>query len=408
MNFEYFIARHIAPDKSENYAKPVVRISFISIALGLALMIISIAVVIGFKNSISAKIIGFTSHLQIVPFDNNESIEEKPIQIDEDLLNELKTFEGITHVQLTGKKAAVLKTEDQIQGIVFKGIGTDYDTDFLSNSLVSGRLPAISESGRTDEVIISQKLSDLLEVSVDDDLRAWFIAGESAQARGRKFVITGIYKTSLEEFDNRFIIGDLKHVQRLNGWDENQVGSIELFIDDFEQVRDIGFALHRAIPFDLRVVTVLDEYPQIFNWLDLLDMNVAVILILMVLVAAITMISTLLILIIERTNMVGVLKALGATNQSIRKIFIYKAGYIILRGMIWGNVIGLTFDFIQLNFQLIKLSPEDYYVDYVPVEINWLYFLLLNLGTLSVCLAMLIAPSVYISRIVPARALRYE
>ena len=408
MNFEYFIARHIAPDKSENYAKPVVRISFISIALGLALMIISIAVVIGFKNSISAKIIGFTSHLQIVPFDNNESIEEKPIQINEELINELKSFEGVTHVQLTGKKAAVLKTEDQIQGIIFKGIGTDYDTEYLSNSLVSGRLPAISESERTDEIIISQKLADLLEISLDDNLRAWFIAGESAQARGRKFVITGIYKTSLEEFDNRFIIGDLKHIQRLNGWEENQVGSIEIFIDDPEQIRDIGFALHRAIPFDLRVVTVLDEYPQIFNWLDLLDMNVAVILILMVLVAAITMISTLLILIIERTNMVGVLKALGATNRSIRKIFIYKAGYIILRGMIWGNVIGLAFYFIQLNFRLIKLSPEDYYVDYVPVELNWLYFLLLNLGTLSVCLAMLIAPSVYISRIVPARALRYE
>ena len=225
MNFEYFIARHIAPDKSENYAKPVVRISFISIALGLALMIISIAVVIGFKNSISAKIIGFTSHLQIIPYDNNESIEEKPIQIDEDLLNRLKTFEGITHVQLTAKKAAVLKTEDQIQGIVFKGIGADYQTEFLSNSMVSGRLPEISDSERTDEVIVSQKLADLLEISVGDDLRAWFIAGESAQARGRKFVITGIYKTSLEEFDNRFIIGDLKHVQRLNGWKENHSNS---------------------------------------------------------------------------------------------------------------------------------------------------------------------------------------
>ena len=408
MNFEYFIAKHISAGKSDQYAKPVVRISYVSIALGLALMIISVSVVIGFKRSISDKIIGFASHLQITPFDNNESLEEKPITIDDELLHQLKAHPNITHIQFAAKKAAVLKTDEQIQGIVFKGIGTNYDTAFLHGSLVAGRMPDIPDSKRTDEVLISTKLAKNLKVGLNDDLRAWFIAGDKAQARGRKFKVSGIYKTSLEDFDNVFVIGDLRQIQKLNKWEPNQVGSIELMINDPEQMRDIAFDLYRAIPFNLRIQTVIDEYPQIFNWLDLLDVNVVVILTLMILVAAITMISTLLILIIERTNMVGVLKALGANNRSIRKIFLYKAAYIIFKGILWGNILGLAFYFIQHQFRLIKLSPENYYVDYVPVELSLLYLVLLNAGTILVCLSMLIAPSYYITRIVPSKALRYE
>jgi lipoprotein-releasing system permease protein len=408
LNFEYFIARHIAPDKSENYAKPVVRISFVSIALGLALMIVSIAVVVGFKNSISAKIIGFTAHLQIVPFDNNESAEETPLTADTLLLQKLRSQKDIVHVQLTARKAAVLKTGDQIQGVVLKGIGPDYRTDFLEESLIEGRLPDVFAENRTDEVMVSQYLADLLHLKPGDDLRAWFITGEEARARGRKFVISGIYKTSLEEFDSRFIIGDIRHIRRLNGWGNDQAGSIEVYLNDEDHLRETALELHRTTPYDMRVLTVLDEYPQIFNWLELLDMNVIVILVLLVSVSAITMISTLLVLIIERTRMVGLLKALGAENGSIRRIFLYKAGYIILRGMIWGNLIGLAFYFLQYHFRIIGLSPEDYYVDYVPVELNWLYWVLLNIGTLAICLLMLIAPSVYISRVIPARALRYE
>jgi len=408
LNFEYFIAKHISAGKSDQYAKPVIRISYISIALGLALMIISVSIVIGFKRSISDKIIGFASHLQITPFDNNESLEEKPITLEAGLLDQLKVHPNITHIQFAAKKAAVLKTNEQIQGIVFKGIEANYDTLFLHENLVAGRLPDIANSDQTDEVIISVKLANSLKVGLNDDLRAWFVAGEKAQARGRKFKVSGIYKTSLEDFDNVFVIGDLGQIQKLNKWEPNQVGSIELMINDPEHMRDIAFDLYRAIPFNLRIQTVIDEYPQIFNWLDLLDVNVVVILTLMILVAAITMISTLLILIIERTNMVGVLKALGANNRSIRKIFLYKAAYIIFRGMLWGNIIGLLFYFTQYHFRFVKLSPENYYVDYVPVELSLLYFVLLNLGTLIVCLSMLIAPSYYITRIVPSKALRYE
>jgi lipoprotein-releasing system permease protein len=408
LNFEYFIAKQISPGKSDNYAKPVVRISYVSIALGLALMIISVSIVIGFKRSISDKIIGFTSHLQITPFDNNESMEERPVTVSQELLNKLNANKHITHIQLSAKKAAVVKTDKQIQGVVFKGVGSDIDTVFLSESLVQGRLPNFGGNAQTDEVLISEKLSKKLEVKVGDDLRAWFVSGNKSQARGRKFKVSGLYNTSLEDFDNVFVIGDLKHVQKLNNWEASQVGTIELMVDDSEHLRDIAFEMYTALPYDLRIATVMDQYPQIYNWLELLDVNVVVILVLMVVVAAITMISTLLILIMERTNMVGVLKALGANNWSVMKIFLYKAAYIVFRGMFWGNVLGLGFYFLQYYFRFVKLSPENYYVDYVPVELSLVFFLALNIGTFLVCLLMLIGPSLYITRIVPSKALRYE
>lgn len=370
-------------------------------------MIISIAVAVGFKNSISSKIIGFTSHIQIIPFDNNVSLEERPITVDWDLINKLAAISNISHIQFSAKKAGVVKTDNQMQGVVFKGIGENFDRTFLQSQMVSGKFPEYGEK-RNDEVLISRILSNKLNIHIGDDLRTWFIGGNNSAARGRKFKVAGLYDTSLEEFDNVYIIGDIRHVQRLNDWEANQVGSIEISVADPKNLNDFAFDLYSLIPFDLRVVTVREEYPQIFNWLDLLDMNVIVILVLLVLVAAITMISTLLILILERTSMVGVLKSLGANNRSIQKIFLIKAGRIIIKGMLWGNIIGLGFLFIQSYFQIIQLSPENYYVNYVPVEINWIYLVLVNLGAFIVCSLMLIAPLFYISRIVPARALRYE
>ena len=405
MNFEYFIAKRIAPDKSENYARPVIRISYISIALGLALMIISVAVVVGFKHSVSSKIIGFTSDLQITAYSNNKSLEEQPVEMTDEVLSVLKNDPDVVHFQPVAIKAGVLKTEEQIQGIVFKGIGPGYDKSFIKEHLVEGSLPDLSGE-KTTEVLISQKIADKLNLKTGDDLRAWFVTGNAA--RGRKFKVSGIYKTSLEEFDNAYIIGDIRQVQKLNNWTDNQVGSIEVTIKDHKKMREAGMRLNMALPYNLVVYTAMDQYPEIFNWLDLLDMNVAVILTLLILVSAITMISTLLVLIIERTSMVGVLKALGTRNSSIFKIFLYKAAYIILKGMFWGNIIGLAFYFIQLNFRIIGLSPEDYYVDYVPVELNPLYFVLLNVGAFVICVLMLIAPLFYINRIDPARALRYE
>jgi lipoprotein-releasing system permease protein len=302
----------------------------------------------------------------------------------------------------------VLKTEDQIQGIIFKGVGPDFDTTFLFNSLQQGVLPGLSEDFRTDDVVISSSLASRMKLKIGDPLRVWFINEEDQSARGRKFLVSGLYNTSLEEFDNSYIIGDIKHVQRLNNWSEDQVGKLELLVKDVNELEAIANSVYRQIPYNMTVSTVKDQYPQIFNWLDLLDMNVIVILTLLIIVASITMVSTLLIIIIERTNMVGVLKALGLNNRSIRKIFLYKASYIIFRGMFWGNIIGLAFYFIQSNFKLFRLNPENYYVDYVPVMMNVWHLVALNAGTFIICFLMLIIPSYYITRIIPSEALRYE
>jgi len=367
LNLEYFIAKRISSKTRDDFSKPVVKISYISIALGLSLMIISVAVVIGFKASISNKIIGFAAHMQIQGFSNYESIQEKPLLIDDAFVDYLRNRKDLKHIQFTAHKAGVLKTDDQIQGVVFKGVGVDFDTNFMHHSLVEGVLPIFNQNQRTDDVLISSTLSKKMKLDIGDPMRVWFINEEGQNARGRKFWISGIFNTSLKEFDNAFIVGDIKHV-----------------------------------------TTVKDQYPQIFDWLDLLDMNVIVILSLLILVASITMVSTLLIIIIERTNMVGVLKTLGFRNRSVRKIFLYKASYIIFRGMLWGNIIGLLFYIVQSKFQILRLDPENYYVDYVPVMLNVYHILALNAGTFGVCFLMLIIPSYYITRIVPSKALRYE
>ena len=408
MNLEYFIAGKISSRASDSFSKPAIQISYISIALGLALMIISVAIVIGFKHSISNKIIGFAADMQIEGFSNNESVSEKPLNKNDAFILGLTQRKDVKQVQFTAQKAGVLKTEGQINGVILKGIDTNYDTSFMHNSLVEGRMPVIREDKITNDVVISESLAGKMNLKVGDPVRVWFISENEQNARGRKFTVSGIYKTSIEEFDNVFIIGDIKHVQKLNNWTGDQVGKVEVMIKDFRKLDQVADNIYRKIPFNLTVVTVKTRYPQIFNWLDLLDMNVVVILTLLIVVAGITMVSTLLIIIIERTNMVGVLKALGMRNRSVRKIFLYKASYIILRGMIWGNVIGLSFYFLQDKFRLIKLNPVNYYVDYVPVELNLYYLLALNAGTFLICFLMLIVPSYYITRILPSKALRFE
>jgi lipoprotein-releasing system permease protein len=385
-----------------------VRISLISIALGLALMIISVAIVIGFKKSVSEKVMGFTSHIQLVPFDNNQALQGNPISVSEEFISKLLVNKKIDHVQLSAQKAGVIKTDNQIQGVILKGVDGNYDSSFLVSCIVAGSYPNLTDSVKNNELLISKNIAQKLNLEVGNNIRMWFIDEGDSRARGRKFNISGIYYTGMEEFDNMYIIGDLRHLQKLNNWKPDEVGSIEIMLNDIADINNTSFELYNDIPYNLSVITVYDEFPQIFNWLNLLDMNVIVILVLMIIVATITMVSTLLILIIERTSMVGLLKALGANSSSVRKIFLYQASGIIIKGMIWGNIIGLLFYFVQLNFRLIGLSPESYYVDYVPVELHWSYVFLLNLGTFLVSVLVLVIPSYYITRIVPAKALRYE
>jgi len=408
VNFEYYIAQRIKTGKIQRLSKPIVKISFISIALGLALMIISVAVVIGFKNSVSEKVMGVASHIQLVLFDNDPSLQGNPVTVTDDVMSQLLVNNKIAYIQFTAQKAGVIKTNDQIQGVVLKGVDSKYNSKFIIDNLIAGSYPDIGDSIKTDEVMISESIAKKLNIQVGDNLRMWFVDEDDARARGRKFSVVGIYNTGVEEFDNMYMIGDLRHIQKLNNWNSDEVGSIEIYLNDVDEIANTASELYNIIPYNITVETVYDTYPQIFNWLDLLDMNVIVILALMILVATITMVSTLLVLIIERTSMVGLLKALGSNNRSIRKIFLYKASGIILTGMLWGNIIGLAFYFIQLKYRLISLAPESYYVDYVPVELHLSDFILLNLGTFIVSVLVLIIPSYYITRIIPARALRYE
>ncbi len=407
MNFEWFIAKRIHAGNQSGYSAPMVRIAVISVALGLAVMIVSVAVVVGFKHSISAKVSGFAAPLKVVPYDRNNSYEEQPLTFSDSLLQSLKEVQGVTHVQITAQKGGVLKTDTQIQGVVLKGVGSDYDWTFLKKSLVQGRIPDVSGDKTSGEVLVSERLAKMLYLKTGDPVRIWFISG-TAGARGRKLVVSGIYRTSLEEFDNRYLIGDIRHIQKLNGWKPNQAGSIELLVADRKKIREVADKLYYSLPFDITVTTVMDEYPEIYNWLDLLDANVAVILVLMVLVAGITMVSTLFIMIIERTSMVGLLKALGAHDGSLRRIFLYKASAVIVKGMLFGNAVALLFYFLQEKFHLIKLDPVSYYVDYVPLEITVYQILLINAGAFAVSLLILVVPSYAILKITPSKALRYE
>ncbi len=407
-SFVYFIAKRISSKNAENLSGPVVRISEISIALGVVFMLLSISIVVGFQKSISDKVTGFTSHLQIIPFDNNESLESAPVETSGQFIQDLKNNPEVKHIQFSGRKAGVLKTEDQIQGVIFKGVDNTYDSAFLKDALLEGDYLKLNADATSNDVLISETLLKKLNLKIGDDIRLWFVQDGQTQPRGRKLNICGVYSTSLEEFDNNFVVGDLKHIRKLNGWTDNQAGAIEIHLINEDKIRETASVLNRQIPYNLVVVTVLDSYPQIYDWLDLLDMNVVVILTLLILVASITLISTLLIIIIERTNMVGLLKSLGATNKTIQIIFLLKTGKIVLRGMLWGNTIGILLILVQDIFKVVKLSAESYYINYVPVDFSLGSFFLLNVGIMLVTFLALIIPAYTITHISPARALRYS
>lgn len=405
MNTELFIARRILSKNKANFSRPIVRIAILSIGLGLTVMFVSVAILTGFQKEVREKVIGFGSHIQISHYDENSSLETKPISMHQDFYPSLETARGIKHIQVYATKAGIIKTADQIQGIVLKGIGPDYDLSFFANKMVAGHLIHLSDTGRTNDVMISKNLASLLKLRLNDDVRMYFISGTTTL--GRKFHIAGIYETGLEEFDKVYVICDIKHIRKLNNWQPDEVGGFEVTLDNFKDLDKMGKYVYRKIGMTLDAKTIRDLYPQIFDWLDLQDINVIIILVLMVLVSGITMISTLLILILERTTMIGILKALGMPNSGIRRIFLINAAYIIGQGLIWGNLVGAVLCIIQQKYGIIKLSQESYYVPVVPVNLDLWNILLLNAGTAVVCLAMLLVPSFVTSRISPLRAIRF-
>lgn len=372
----------------------------------MAVMIISVAVLNGFQKEIKQKVVGFGSHIQISHFDSNNSYEPTPISIGENDLKKIKAIEGVEHVNSFGLKAGIIKTDQQIHGIVLKGIDKDYDWSFFQQKIVQGKAPAFKDSSATTDLLISKKIADLLNFKAGDDVRVYFIIDNSV--RGRKFKISGIYDTGLMEFDDMYILGDIRHIRRLNNWTEGEVSGYEVLIDDFKNLDRISEKVYSTIGFDLNTQTIKQLYPQIFDWIEIQDLNVIIILILMTLVSGITIISTLLILILEHTRDIGILKAMGARVNSIRKIFLYTSAYIALYGLVWGNGFALILIWVQKTFGLIPLPPESYFLSQVPVSINIWEILLINAAALIVCLIMMLIPSLVIKYISPIRAIRFE
>ncbi len=369
-------------------------------------MIVAAAIVTGFQQQIRDKITGFGAHIQIAKFDANNSYEYSPVSTQQSFYPSLEKEPGIKHIQVFATKAGIVQTSDQIQGVVLKGVGSDFDWSFFKDKLTDGHAFTTGKAKPNDSVIISQNLASLLKLKTGDPLRTYFIIDN--QARGRRFIISGIYNTGLEEFDKLYVFGDIAQIQKLNGWDSSQVSGFEVLISHFDNLGIMGKVVYKKVGYDLDSKTIRELYPQLFDWLDLQDMNVVIILILMVLVSGIAMISTLLILILERTNMIGVLKALGARNFSIRKIFLYNAAYIITRGLFWGNVTGLTLCILQQQFGIIHLPQESYFMSVVPINLYILHILALNAGTLAVCVLMLLVPSFIVTRISPVKAIRFD
>lgn len=414
MNWKLFIARRIYTndDGNKEVSKPAVRIAMAGIAIGLAVMIVSVAVVIGFKNQVRDKVIGLTSEVIVTSLDDTQMYMSSPIAAGDSLLEYIHNIDGVCHVQRYSTKPGMIMVSDNFHGMVLKGVGQEYDLGYISSHILEGEIPDFSDSLSSNKVIISKSIANKLKIGIGDRIYTYFVDNK---VRARRLTVSAIYQTNFSSFDDYFLITDICTVNKLNNWNENQVSGIEIDATDYSMIDSINDEL-RANLLDYEDEygesyfsrTVIEANPQIFSWLDLLDMNVWVILILMTGVAGFTMISGLLIIILERTNMIGILKAMGADNTSIRKIFLSFSVFLIGRGMLWGNIIGISLCLIQYWFNPIKLDPVVYYVDRVPIELSLPVYVLLNLFTLVVSVLMLIGPSYLISRIHPARSIRYE
>jgi lipoprotein-releasing system permease protein len=375
-------------------------------------MIIAISTVTGFKSEIRRKIIGFGSHIQIINYDANSSFETEPISKFQPFLPALGTVPGIRHIQVFATKPGIIKTKADIQGAIAKGVGSDFDWSFFSENLVDGRVFSVNDSVRTNDVLISRYFSDLLNLKTGDRFAMYFI---DDQPRGRSFTVSGIYQTSLMEFDRQFILADIGHLQNLNGWDSSQVSGFEILINDYKLLDYISSEVFNiaGVHFNpdgtkLRVINARERYPQIFDWLGLIDKNVWVLLGLMLIVSVFNMISGLLIIILDRTTMIGILKALGMNNKNVRTIFLYQSVYIMIKGLFWGNLVGFGICLLQYHFKFLTLNPESYFLEFVPINFNFTYLILLNVGTLLVTLLVLMLPSMVIARIDPSRTIRFD
>lgn len=411
MNLEYFIAKRLitAKDYKSSISAPIINIAISAIAIGMIMMIVSVATGIGLQNKIREKISAFNGHIIISNYDNNQSeITLTPIDKNQEFYPKFNDVPEVSHVQAIASKAGIIRTETAFEGIIFKGVGSDYQWANLKEYIVSGRLPNFAKNS-SQEVVISQFLADRLNLKVGDSFNTFFIKEDQNQLPNvRRFKITGIFNSGFQQFDATYIIGDLRHIQRINKWKPSQVGAFEVFVKDFNKIKETGEKVYKKTSSTLDTKTIIEKYSYIFEWLQLFDFNIIVILVVMILVATINMVVALLVLILERTQMIGILKALGTNNWSVRKIFLYNAFYLIVRGLFWGNAIGISLLLLQQHFGIIKLNPENYYVNQAPVYINLGYIAALNLLTVTVCFVVLLIPSYIITKISPVKAIRFD
>jgi len=414
MNLPYFIANRLIKGRREgtSFSRPINVIAIVGIAMGLAVMILAVAILTGFKQQIREKVVGFGSHIQIMNFDSNISFETTPISDTQKFIPKIKQIPGVSHIQVFATKAGIIRTSEDIQGVVLKGIGSDFDWSYFKSNMVDGSVFTVTDTGRTDKVIISKKIASMLRLKTGDTFAMLFIQDPP---RMRKFTISGIYETSLEEFDKMYVFCDIGHIKRLNGWKDDQVSGFEVYINDFDKLDEMTAEVRDAIGYKIteedtkfKVTNIRIKYPQIFDWLNFQDINVIIIILLMLIVAGFNMISGLLILILEKTNMIGVLKSLGAEDLTIRRLFLYQAAYLIGKGLFWGNFIGIGLAYLQLKTGIITLDPTSYYIKTVPVNLELVHILLLNSGTMAAIILMLLVPSQLISRITPVKAIKYD
>lgn len=415
MNFPLFIARKIYGDKGDKrkVSKPAIRIATAGVAIGLAVMIISVSVVLGFKHTIRDKVVGFGCHIQVADFMSLQTNENYPIQMGDSMINVLKKTPGVKHVQRFANKQGILKTENDFLGVVFKGVGPEYDTTFIHQNMVEGSIPKFSDEASKNKILVSKEMANKLNIKVGQKIFSYFIDNQGL--RVRRFTVEGIYQTNLKQYDQIICYTDLYTAVKLNGWEDDQTSGAEITVNDFNRVNEVEDILIHKVNRTIDKYgetysskTIQEINPQIFSWLDLLDLNVWIILALMIAVAGVTMISGLLIIILERTTMIGVLKALGARNRVVRHSFMWFAVFIIGKGMIIGNIIALGLIALQSTTGIVKLDPTTYYVETVPVEYAWLPFVVINIATLIISVLVLIAPSYLISHIHPAKSMRYE
>lgn len=415
MNFALYTARKIYNDKGDRrkVSRPAIRIATAGVAIGLAVMIVSVSVVLGFKHTIRDKVIGFGSHITVTNFFALQDDRPYPISMNDSIMEAIKSIDGIKHVQRYAMKQGILKTENDFMGVMFKGVAEDYDTTFIHDNLMEGAVPKFSSEAGSNKILISKTNADKLGLKSGDRVFAYFINGNDVRAR--RFNIAGIYQTNLTKFDNAICFCDLYTAVKLNNWEKDQASGAEITVDNYDRLATVEKTIVKRVNRTTdrhgetySSATVEQLNPQIFTWLDLLDLNVWIILALMVCVAGITMISGLLIIILERTNMIGVMKALGARNRTIRHTFLWFAVFIIGKGMLWGNVIGIGLTALQYFTSIVSLDPTTYYVNTVPVEFDMPLIATINIATLIVCVAALIAPSHLVSFIHPAKSMRYE